>query len=379
MTKFCESCHTANRDRARYCRGCAGKFSGIRTAANVSADAPEGRPPPRVAKATSAARPVPIPMPAPALLPATTESDLLLAPRTIEKRQLARQMVLPRGIDVPVVLLLMVVVLSIAAFVFWYWSRTVERSLAPSGEATQIHWQQSELQAAPVAPVAPVEPTAPVAVAPIVEPQLDAESSLQEPRPETQAVAPAPAPAPAEPQIAASQEQNSQTQGASEALRAEERRPSEAEVSQAPTRQALRAPQQRAHAVPQRDSSMTKGFVAARTVTDRRHPTSDPVITDVQRSIRTELQRVDSPASAARPVVPVQIGAARTGTIPCDRYNPFGEVICASAPAAGVQASNSSDTATSGASTSQAAGKAAASKGTSASEIGRASCRERVL
>lgn len=35
MTKFCESCHTANPDRARYCRGCAGKFSGIRTAANV--------------------------------------------------------------------------------------------------------------------------------------------------------------------------------------------------------------------------------------------------------------------------------------------------------------------------------------------------------
>ena len=37
MTKFCESCHTANRDRARYCRGCAGKFSGIRTAAHAFA------------------------------------------------------------------------------------------------------------------------------------------------------------------------------------------------------------------------------------------------------------------------------------------------------------------------------------------------------
>lgn len=33
MTKFCESCHTANRDRAKYCSGCAGKFSGIRTGA----------------------------------------------------------------------------------------------------------------------------------------------------------------------------------------------------------------------------------------------------------------------------------------------------------------------------------------------------------
>lgn len=31
MTKYCSSCHTPNRDRARYCRGCAGKFSGVPT------------------------------------------------------------------------------------------------------------------------------------------------------------------------------------------------------------------------------------------------------------------------------------------------------------------------------------------------------------
>lgn len=33
MTKYCSSCHTPNRDRARYCRGCAGKFSGVATPA----------------------------------------------------------------------------------------------------------------------------------------------------------------------------------------------------------------------------------------------------------------------------------------------------------------------------------------------------------
>lgn len=35
MMKFCSSCHTANRDSARFCRGCAGKFSGVQTPANA--------------------------------------------------------------------------------------------------------------------------------------------------------------------------------------------------------------------------------------------------------------------------------------------------------------------------------------------------------
>lgn len=37
--KYCESCHTANKDRARYCRGCKGRFSGVRFAANTTATA----------------------------------------------------------------------------------------------------------------------------------------------------------------------------------------------------------------------------------------------------------------------------------------------------------------------------------------------------
>jgi hypothetical protein len=31
MTKYCSSCHTPNPERARRCRGCGGRFSGIRT------------------------------------------------------------------------------------------------------------------------------------------------------------------------------------------------------------------------------------------------------------------------------------------------------------------------------------------------------------
>ena len=45
MTKFCESCHTPNKDGAKYCAGCNGRFSGIRFAAHKSAaDFPESQP-----------------------------------------------------------------------------------------------------------------------------------------------------------------------------------------------------------------------------------------------------------------------------------------------------------------------------------------------
>lgn len=37
MTKYCDSCHTANSDRAKYCRFCHGRFSGVRFGAHTSA------------------------------------------------------------------------------------------------------------------------------------------------------------------------------------------------------------------------------------------------------------------------------------------------------------------------------------------------------
>ena len=184
MTKFCESCHTANLDRAKYCRGCAGRFSGIRTAANVAAGAlPEERSP-RVARMPRFAQPAavsmawsmpqmqtPMPAPGPERWPAmATTSDLFVVPRTIEKRELARPLALPGGLDVPVVLLLMVVLLSIAGFVFWYWDRTVEPRLALSPRAPSTYLQPSELQAPLIQEQATNSPSAaaPVAVPPMV-------------------------------------------------------------------------------------------------------------------------------------------------------------------------------------------------------------------
>ncbi|MEJ8856331.1 hypothetical protein WKW79_17250 [Variovorax robiniae] len=37
MTKFCEACHTPNRDSARHCVGCKGRFSGFRFSASTVA------------------------------------------------------------------------------------------------------------------------------------------------------------------------------------------------------------------------------------------------------------------------------------------------------------------------------------------------------
>ena len=36
MTKYCESCRSPNRDRATYCQGCGGKFSGIVSGATTT-------------------------------------------------------------------------------------------------------------------------------------------------------------------------------------------------------------------------------------------------------------------------------------------------------------------------------------------------------
>ena len=337
MTKFCESCHTANRDRARYCQGCAGRFTGIRTAANVS----------------------PEPMTATAGMPAAVANDLLVVSRTTEKREFARQPVLPGGLDAPVVLLLMAVFLSIAGFVFWYWNRTVERSPAPAREAAAIHWRQAELPAASLPePVDSRPAAAPVAVAPIVEQHVEPATSLQEPAPETPAVAPAPA----ELQVAASEEQAPPAEQPFNAPQAEASRIPDSPPPQAPTRQGLAEPPRARAGTLQRHRSTATTVSAPRAVTVSRQEAMEPVITDVRRSIQTEQPRIDSPAPVVRPTAPVQVGTVRRvgGTTRCDRYNPFGETICVSAPVQGAQAANSSAAAASGASI----GGGAVSKGT---------------
>jgi len=65
LTKYCDSCHTANKDRARYCHGCAGKFSGLRfDAAAFLPTLPDARavgamPPPRPAARALPRAPLP--------------------------------------------------------------------------------------------------------------------------------------------------------------------------------------------------------------------------------------------------------------------------------------------------------------------------------
>ena len=322
MTKFCESCHTENRDRAKYCRGCAGRFSGIRTAANVSAaPLPEGRPTraarvPRGAQPSAVSMSMPIPKRSPA---ATTANDLFVVPRTTEKREFARQLVLPGGLDVPVVLLLMIVLLSIASFVFWYWDRTAERTLAPSHGAAPIHWQQSDLQAPSLTepPTNASPAAAPITVAPRVERPVDVARSRREPQAETQAFAPAPAPA--LPRVAAPKAQ------APQALR-----PVDALQTARPPRQALAAPQRDRPSLTQRDRSMTGATTAMRTVPSDQTAATEPVFTDTQRTPQAQQTRIASPAPATRPTATVQIGTARAaGSMTrCDPNNPFGEAIC---------------------------------------------------
>jgi hypothetical protein len=47
MTKYCDACHSANSDRAKYCCFCHGRFSGVRFGAHTSASAVADSPPPQ--------------------------------------------------------------------------------------------------------------------------------------------------------------------------------------------------------------------------------------------------------------------------------------------------------------------------------------------
>ena len=101
MTKYCDACHTPNRDRAKFCRGCAGKFSGIRfDAAAFVATMPDTRTGSRRRKRRRVnSRPAP-----------AVDLD---PRRSIRSRR-------PPGIDISLVLLLIFLLLAAAAFVYWH-------------------------------------------------------------------------------------------------------------------------------------------------------------------------------------------------------------------------------------------------------------------
>lgn len=95
MTKYCDACHAPNRDRAKFCRGCAGKFSGVRfDAAAFVQTLPDSQ----------AAKSIP------------TQR----APRV--------KLSLPPGIDISLVLLIIALPLLAGAFVYWHSSRSPVRA-----------------------------------------------------------------------------------------------------------------------------------------------------------------------------------------------------------------------------------------------------------
>jgi hypothetical protein len=126
MTKFCESCHTANPDRARYCRGCAGKFSGIRTAANVVEGSSPAALPHRAANHDSAAQ-------------KSHKGD---------KGDKGGQHA-PPSLSFNVVLLMV-------ALLLWYWALAVEHS--PRTEKAAAQGSAVALPTAPVVSVMTAEP-----------------------------------------------------------------------------------------------------------------------------------------------------------------------------------------------------------------------------
>lgn len=134
MTKYCESCRSPNRDRAAYCQGCGGKFSGIVSGASETIHAP-GR----------------------EQAPPAQRRDMLPA---VSARE---------GI---------VLAMLLAAFAFWYWNRPA---------ASSRH------EAAPVAAAVPArdEPVRHVPLA-AAAPQQQLQQQAQEP-PQQDATPAAPA------------------------------------------------------------------------------------------------------------------------------------------------------------------------------------------
>jgi hypothetical protein len=276
MTKFCESCHTPNINRAKYCRGCAGRFSGILTPASTfSSTMPDGR----------SERPLP-------RAEAMRVDDILAVRRsTMAREQPTRRF---PGFDAPVVLSLIVVVSLSAAFVAWYWNRAPVRSYPSTPMATA----QAEPVVSRQEPVAPAPPPVAKELEPEPEPLRK-----QEARTGTLDESPPPIAAPPEPKAAsvvAPQESAS------------------IEASQAA------APRQQDEAA----SSPPRKVKVARATTRRGAPTH-PVptaiaVAEVRPVEGLQVENVPAPRAHYQAGAGPAVGSMTR----CDRLNPFGEALC---------------------------------------------------
>jgi hypothetical protein len=273
MTKFCESCHTPNNNRAKYCRGCAGKFSGILTpAASFSSTVPDGRSDP--------------------LLP--RPDDILAVRRSTVVRE-PPPVLAPRR--VPIARALFVIASLSAGLLAWYWGRAPVQEPAPG-------------------PIALVQP-GPVTVSPAATPQA-LESPPQplvakeEPEPAPEPVVVEAAPVEPQPAVFVSVE------------------PEVAKVIAPPDPPPVEAPQeakQAASAPPRQEVAPPPPRIVAREPKRRtaaNRPAPAPIaVAEVRPLEPPPVEAVPAPRPA-----PTGAGPAVGSMTRCDRLNPFGEALC---------------------------------------------------
>ena len=152
MTKFCSSCHTENRDGARFCRGCTRRFSGIKTPARAFDSTRRDA---RLFEASLETRRIP----APAILPQGASE------------QRWRWLSVLAGVDVSVVWLLLALTVLQGSFVLWYLTRST-----PSGYLVSPTSTKDERAADSALPAA--APLRELTAAPSAPPQKSAVSEL---------------------------------------------------------------------------------------------------------------------------------------------------------------------------------------------------------
>ncbi|HYP71869.1 MAG TPA: hypothetical protein VEP93_13360, partial [Variovorax sp.] len=180
MTKYCESCHTANKNYARYCKGCAGVFSGVVTPAHTSGRSFVADYPARAMRAERPTQVLAVP-PIPVSLPAS--------PSSIRAKNLL------------LLLFRLAIVLLFAAVLVRQWSRIVERDSTPAPSPRDVIAQVQQKVSEPDGVAASHSP-APVEPLPS-PPELPAEVSSTS---QLEPVEPAPASAVSVAQLASEPE-----------------------------------------------------------------------------------------------------------------------------------------------------------------------------
>jgi hypothetical protein len=286
MTKCCEACHTVNRDRAQYCRGCAGRFRDLASpggGAGMSNRGTSGLP-----NAALAGVPI-MPRPAPSLprkpgISLTNNTKLL-------------------GLLFPA---FAVVVSGLVVWQQWSWAAVLRSQ--PTRGAAQAQSQQAVPALAPVATAAP-EATRQGEPAPTTQEAMDPRELPTAPSTSaavTETV-------PQESLLALAMEHSTRGQQASEAARSSVLEPADPVLPNWST---------------ESDMGISSDVTVDSVTTNRPAITSRPVVTSARPSRRASSKHIYGPTPVALQALPAQ---GITG--PCDRYNPFGEVTCANVPA----------------------------------------------